>query len=401
MPPANPVQPSRARPTPLLPAVSVASVHGMPAVRSASPPPLRILVVEDNPADADLMLEYLREEGSSMCGATVTRVDRVARALEALAAHTADIVLLDLSLPDAEQLEGLEAVIAAAPEVPVVVMTGLADDSVAVAAVKAGAQDYLIKGEDGARTIRRAIHYALERQELLGQERVARASAERAARARDEVLGIVSHDLRTPLSTISMCAHALRQPGADCEELAGVLAQSAAWSLRIIRDLLDVTAIEAGRLTIEAEPMAPAAIVDTVASMFGRIAEADGVALAAECERAPEWVRVDVDRIVQAIGNLVANAIRVVPRGGHVTIAGTTDGDGRAVFRVTDTGPGIAPEHLPYLFDRFWQARTTRYGGAGLGLAIARGIVEAHGGSIEVASTLGVGSTFSVVLAAS
>jgi signal transduction histidine kinase len=359
---------------------------------------LRVLLVEDNPADADLVTGYLTAPDSSLSGASVVRVERLGRALGTLASERIDVVLLDLSLPDADRLDGVEAVVAAAPEVPIVVMTGLADDEVALAAVKAGAQDYLIKGEDGPRVVRRAIRYALERQELLARERAARASAEHAARARDEVLGIVSHDLRAPLSTITMCAHALREPHADCAELAEMIAQSADWSHRIIRDLLDVTAIEAGRLTIHPEPMSPGAVVDTVRSMFAPIAAGQGIELAAEPDTAPRWVDVDVDRLVQALGNLVANAIKFTPRGGRVTISAATGPDGTALFRVADTGPGIAPEHLPHLFDRFWQARETRRAGAGLGLAIAKGIVEAHRGSIGVESAVGTGTAFTCVI---
>ena len=351
---------------------------------------INVLLIEDNPGDARLIQLALTEAGATEIA--LECVGRLDDGLKRLASDGVDVVLLDLSLPDADRLDGVEAVGAAAPEVPIVVMTGLADDQVALAAMKAGAQDYLIKGEDGPRVVRRAIRYALERQELLARERTARASAERAARARDEVLGVVSHDLRAPLSTIIMCAHALREPDADRAELGEMIARSAEWSQRIIRDLLDVTAIEAGRLTIRPEPMAPDAVVETVQSMFAPIAAAAGVELVGERAGAPRWVDVDVDRLVQALGNIVANAIRFTPRGGRVTISATTGRDGAAVFRVADTGPGIAPEHLPHLFDRFWQARGSRRGGAGLGLAIAKGIVEAHGGSIAVESAGGDGN---------
>jgi signal transduction histidine kinase len=364
----------------------------------ATVPVLRVLLVEDCPADADLVAGYLTDGDAG--AAVVTRVDRLGRALDVLARERPDVVLLDLSLPDADRLEGIEAVIGAAPQVPIVVMTGLADDEVALAAVKAGAQDYLIKGEDGPRVVRRSIRYAMERQELLAREREARATAERAARARDEALGIVSHDLRTPLSTITMCAQALREPDPDASKLADTIARSAEWGLRIIRDLLDVSAIEAGRLAIYREPMQAGAIAETAQSMFATVAAAEGVELVVKHDGPPTWVEVDVDRLVQAIGNLVANAIRFTPRGGRVSISTATADDGAAVFRVRDAGPGIAPEHLPRLFDRFWQAHEQRRGGAGLGLAIAKGIVEAHGGTIDVRTDVGAGATFTCTIPA-
>jgi CheY-like chemotaxis protein len=143
---------------------------GTPAAMPGEPLP-RVLLVEDNPADADLVIELLTGPGSDRPDVAVVRVDRLSRARAALAAEHFDVVLLDLSLPDAEQLDGIEALTAAAPEVPVVVMTALEDDRMALRAVHAGAQDYLVKGQDDGRVVRRAIRYAMERQELLHRKR--------------------------------------------------------------------------------------------------------------------------------------------------------------------------------------------------------------------------------------
>ena len=370
-----------------------------------------LLLVEDNRADADLVADYFDGGASGETAVVVERAERLATALQRIRSERFDLVLLDLSLPDARGLEALAALTAAAPEVPIVVMTGLADDEVALAALHEGAQDYLIKGEDGGRVVRRAVRYAVERhrlrrdrESLLARERDARADAERAARVRDEVLGIVSHDLRSPLGTILMSAHALAEGSAsgvaERTNLVGIIERSAQWALRVIRDLLDVTAIEAGRLRIHREPMTVQAITDMVRSLYEVPAAAAGVALTITVGDAPRWIEADVDRTVQALGNLVSNAIAFTPRGGHVSLTverAAGPGEGVA-FRVTDTGPGIAPEHLPHLFDRFWQARASRRAGAGLGLAIARGIAEGHGGRIDVESTVGVGSVFTLVI---
>ena len=371
----------------------------------------RVLVVEDNPADAELVAEYFDGAERRDAPTAIERADRLATAVARIGRERFDVVLLDLSLPDAQGLEALAALTAAAPDVPIVVMTGLADDQVALAALHAGAQDYLIKGADDGRVVRRAVRYAVERhrlrrdrEALLARERAARADAERAARLRDEVLGIVSHDLRSPLGTIVMSAHALAEgsrPGVtERADLVGIIERSAEWALRVIRDLLDVTAIEAGRLRIHREPMTVQAITDMVRSLFEVQARAAGVQLDIRVGDAPRWIEADVDRTVQAVGNLVSNAIAFTPRGGQVRLTvARAAGPGDAVaFRVADTGPGIAPEQLPHLFDRFWQARTSRRAGAGLGLAIARGIAEGHGGRIEVESTPGAGSVFTLVL---
>ena len=179
--------------------------------------------------------------------------------------------------------------------------------------------------------------------------------------------------------------------------LAGASVRSSEWALRIIRDLLDVTAIEAGRLTIHREPMIVQAITEVICSMFASSAAGAGVTLVVEPIGTTLWVDADVDRVVQAVGNLVGNAIKFTPRGGTVTLSVTRDDDG-VLFRVEDTGVGIAPENIPHLFDRFWQAHEAVRGGAGLGLVIAHGIADGHGGRIEVESQPGRGSAFTLVL---
>ncbi len=386
----------------------------------AAPPALRVLLVEDNAGDAALVADLLDEAAEAFGGAPplVEHVWRLSDGCAALTARRFDAVLLDLSLPDAHGLETVERVCAAAPDVPVVVMTGLADDAVAVRAVQAGAQDYLVKGAESARTVARALRYAVERQglvrgraEALRREREARAAAEtlardnarlleearRAVQARDDVLGIVSHDLRAPLSTVAMTASALRdQQDADPQALAAILTRAAEWALRIVRDLLDASAIDAGRLAIDPEPTTAAAVLEQVAALAEPAAAERDVRLAVACAADARWLEADVDRLTQALGNLVANAIKFSPTGGTVTLAASREHAARpgVAFRVADEGPGIPPEQLPHLFDRFWQARATRRGGAGLGLAIAKGIAEGHGGWVRAESVPGRGSTF-------
>jgi signal transduction histidine kinase len=143
--------------------------------------------------------------------------------------------------------------------------------------------------------------------------------------------------------------------------------------------------------------MTAQAILELIEPMFASPAAEAGVELVIERASAPLWVEADVDRVVQAVGNLVGNAIKFTPRGGRVVLT-VSRVDDAVRFRVEDTGRGIAPEDVPRLFDRFWQARESRRGGAGLGLVIARGIAEGHGGRIEVGTRLGHGSAFTLVL---
>ena len=380
-----------------------APVSSVPTAR-ATTGVIRALLVEDVAGDAGVIRDCFAVSAEGEPDVVTACVDRLARARERLASERFDVVLLDLSLPDADGIEGVEALCGVAPDVPIVVMAGTGQDRLAVAAVKAGAQDYLTKGYDSARVVRHAVRHAIERhglrrerEVLLAREREARAAAEGAARVRDEVLGMVSHDLRSPLSAIALSANALLEGTGDPRILAGAIARSSEWALRIIRDLLDVTAIEAGRLTIHREPMTVRAITEVILSMFAAPAAEAGVTFVVDAAGAPLWVEADVDRVVQALGNLVGNAIKFTPRGGRVSLAVSRRED-TVRFRVEDTGCGIAPADVPRLFDRFWQARESGRGGAGLGLVIAQGIAEGHGGRIDVESRPGEGSAFTLVV---
>jgi PAS domain S-box-containing protein len=272
----------------------------------------------------------------------------------------------------------------------------------------------------GGRTIYTAVvRDATERHRHEAELRARGDALARAARVRDEVLAIVSHDLRNPLSTVSMCARALVS-AADAAEgdgagvaaervrgLADTVHRSAAWAQRIIRDLLDAARLEEGGLALYPEAVPAAALLDTLRDLHAAQAADAGVALDVAPAGAlppglpPAWA--DADRAVQALGNLVANAIKFTPPGGRVAVDAVPAeiaGAPAVAVRVSDTGRGIPAEHLPHLFDRFWQARETRRGGAGLGLAIARGIAAQHGGDVTVASEVGRGTTFTVTLPA-
>jgi PAS domain S-box-containing protein len=223
-------------------------------------------------------------------------------------------------------------------------------------------------------------------------------AARRATSARDEVLAIVSHDLRNPISAVAMCARILREaPPADAVErdkMLTAITEATVWMQRLIRDLLDVSAIEAGRLSVERRPAALAPIISTAAGMVSGEVEQRSITLAVDLPPDLRVVSVDATRIVQVISNLLGNAIKFTDAGGTVTVR-AANGPTSVVVSVEDTGAGIEPEALHRIFDRFWQARPTPRRGSGLGLAIARGIIEAHGGRIWVESEVGRGSVFS------
>ena len=228
------------------------------------------------------------------------------------------------------------------------------------------------------------------------------AMAQRANRAREEVLAIVSHDLRNPLSAISMCSRVLMEtpPESEAERrsLLETIAQSTELTNRLIEDLLDVSMIEASRLSIEKRSEEVAPIIEHVVHMFAGLARERGIDLYEDVSPGLPQVDCDAGRIVQAMANLVGNALKFTDAGGRVTVSAELHEEG-VVMSVADSGAGIAPEHLGRIFERYWQsAGKARIRGSGLGLAIAKGIAEAHGGRMWVESAPGEGSTFSFTL---
>ena len=234
---------------------------------------------------------------------------------------------------------------------------------------------------------------------LLAAEESARRTAERASHLRDELLGAVSHDLRNPLSAILMCAATLSgetgaESPADTRELAATIRESAEWMHRLIGDLLDVASIEAGRLSIERRDVDPVVAIVQAVSMLEPIAARRGLELETSLPEHLPRVPADAERIVQVLSNLIGNAVKFTPPGGRVRVEADATAE-HVRIRVSDTGPGIPAEELPHIFDRFWHSRrNAAVPSSGLGLAIALGIANAHGGSLTVESEVGRGSTF-------
>lgn len=219
---------------------------------------------------------------------------------------------------------------------------------------------------------------------------------------REQVLQFVSHDLRSPLAGVIFAAsHAqalaeAAEGGGDISRLlAGVIRSAEAMNM-LIRDLVDATRIEAGGLLLSPELCNVAALLEECATMSRPLARERGVHLEVDAPADLE-VWADRHRVLQLLSNLVTNALRCTEAGGHVRVSARRDGDD-VRLSVSDTGSGIADEDLPYVFDRFWQRHASTRGSAGLGLTIARGIAEAHGGRIWVESRPGEGSTFHVTI---
>ncbi|MEO5817105.1 MAG: ATP-binding protein [Gemmatimonadaceae bacterium] len=220
--------------------------------------------------------------------------------------------------------------------------------------------------------------------------------AELATRARDQMLGIVAHDLRNPLNTILMASELLEEVLATDERKSRqvkMVRRAGKQMNHLIQDLLDVKRIENGRLAVEPRAVRAVALLNEAVEMLRSLATARGLELALEPSGELPMVKADAQRIHQVFSNLIGNAIKFTPKGGRISLSGRQRGSD-VHMGVTDTGPGIPAEQLPHVFGQFWQATGADRRGIGLGLAIAKGIVEAHEGRIWVESTVGAGSSF-------
>ena len=543
-------------------------------------PPLIALLVEDNPSDAELIslrlasCSYLPD----FTGIELVRATTMLGALTTLRDTTVDVVILDVSLPDADGLNALIRIHAVAPATPIIVLTSLADQAVALEALRAGAQDYVVKPPPDGPSLWRTVRYARERQRLrqeldaarrlsardaerwrllaevgktmanedsgaaikevasilipsaadcvvlivggdetvlplveaahvhrgcaaelhaainarfaapsaerdriitsmrdgeavdtdliaaflqplftlfhasatavalrcrgrahgllvlaitagaepaltdvefarsladriavaLEQNRLLRKS-QRAAAARDRAIGIVSHDLRDTLNTIDICAAALLDdeppPVSGVRELAELIHRSTEWMQQVVQDLLDRATLDAGRVVLHRRPTAVSDIIGAARAMFAPIAEEHSIDFVVRTAAELPQLDADPSRLLQALSNLISNAMKFTPAGGRIVVCAAADGadvvptvdevDSSDVsFSVSDNGPGIPEDDLPHVFDWFWHSQADGGAGAGLGLAIAKDLIEAHHGRLHVDSVVGRGSTF-------
>jgi len=226
-------------------------------------------------------------------------------------------------------------------------------------------------------------------------------AAQAAATARDDVLAIVSHDLRNPLNVVGMSAALLRTtlgeaptpPAPNCIPLVQRIERNVSRMNRLIDDLLDASRVDTGKLSVQLnQEKASVLVADAVESALP-LAEVQQTRLETDGLDTTLVVRADRERILQVLSNLIGNSLKFVPKvGGRVTLSVGIDGN-RARFSVADNGPGIPAEHLEHLFERYWKGSSASRDGAGLGLFIAKGILDAHGGEIRVESQLKQGTT--------
>jgi signal transduction histidine kinase len=254
-----------------------------------------------------------------------------------------------------------------------------------------------------ARSVAYRISMALEQNRLLKQ-------AQRAVAGRDRTLSIVSHDLRSPLTTIQICADALLDPEpaplTGIREMGALIGKSVTWMRQIVDDLLDRASLDAGTLALHRKPTNVAEIFAASRELFAPIATDHFIDLVMREDAGLSPVNADPHRLLQILANLVGNAIKFTLPGGRVELlAQAVDDDLTSAlligkrqsavrFSVSDTGCGISTDDLPHIFERYWQSPTEHNKGAGLGLGITKGLIEAHGQQLNVESVVGTGSIF-------
>jgi len=346
------------------------------------------LLVEDNLGDARLLREMFNEQGSQTVD--LTHMGYLADAERHLLENTPSIILLDLGLPDANGLEAIRRIRAVAPDIPLVVLTGLDDEILASQALQEGAQDYLIKDQIDTRGLMRALRYATERK--------------RVDRMKDEFVSSVSHELRTPLTSISGALGLLAALWSSKvpEPVARLLAIAHTNSLRLVRlvnDILDIEKMESGRATFALGKVNIRAVVEQAVESICASDQSHGVHIRLEGNSTAD-VRADPDRLIQVFTNLLSNAVKVSPKDREVVVT-IEKGIETVCVSVRDHGEGISESFKPRVFERFAQADATnsmRKGGTGLGLSIVKQIVNRLNGKVGFENAPGGGALFYIEL---
>jgi signal transduction histidine kinase len=364
---------------------------------------LQVLLVEDNASDARLLREMFGKEKQG--NFELTHLTHMREAEIRLSEGGVDIVLLDLGLPDGHGIEILRRARAASPTVVMIVLTGFDDEAMVTAAMKAGAQDYLVKGQIENRALPQALRHAVERQRLQHEAELLR---QKEVQLRDDFLSHVSHELRSPLNSIysfnSIIADGLAgQTTPEQDEYLQIVLRNVGQLRAMVDDLLEVTRERTGKLTIELQSIsvneAAAYAVDTVTG----VAKEREITLSFHPSARLPSAYADAARVRQILTILLDNAVKFTPAGGAVMVEAREYERDRSMVlvEVCDTGCGIKPEETERIFEQLYQVTdpgSAGRRGLGLGLHIAKDLVTRQGGEIWVTSASGKGSRFSFTL---
>lgn len=370
---------------------------------------LRILLVEDNDDDLHLIVRELTRGGyAPVCRQVYTETGLRA----ALREERWDVVICDYALPGFRAEDALKAVQEADPDMPFIVVSGRMGEETAVAMMRAGAHDYLMK--HNLRRLVPAIERELREADVRRRRRRAEEELRATNEAKDRFLATLSHELRNPLAAISASIDALWMRAAGdpaLQRALQVLKRNVDVQARLVNDLLDLSRISLGKVTVERQPLRLDQVLEAAVAEYRGVVERAGLYLITERLK-PAWTDGDADRLRQVFGNLLDNAVKFTPPGGRITVT-MEQQDGWIRVSVADTGAGLAPSELDGVFDLFRQGGAVAKGGGapgerraqgrglGVGLALVKQLVELHGGRVWAESPgPGQGSRFTVELAA-
>jgi signal transduction histidine kinase len=357
-----------------------------------------ILLIDDNPDDRALAIRALREDDSTLRVVEITTAEAFERALSD---GPFDAVVTDYQLRWSDGLTVLQQIKERAVDCPVILFTDSGSEEVAVAAMKAGADDYVIKGPRRARSVATAVRLARERARL-------RIREQEALRLRDAFLMSAGHELRTPLTVLIGYLDLFQERVAIGEVTVSeqdrswleVIVRKAATLRHLVTDLLDVARLSTGVLSLDTHLIDLCAITRRAVEEAGPLLRKHSQTLDLACPADPLVVHGDPLRLEQALQNLLDNAVRYSPGGGPVTVTLVQAGS-QACLSIKDRGIGIPEADQTQVFERFYRAgniNPLQTSGFGLGLYLTRAIVEHHGGTITVESAEGQGSTFTIYL---
>ena len=361
---------------------------------------LQVLLVEDDPGDADL-IKIALADGTGP-GFHVTHRTSLEQGLEHIQnGHAVDVILLDLSLPDSTGEKTVAGMREAASNLPIVILTGFDDSDFAGRMLDLGAQDYLVKGDVRGATVSRSIRYAITRMRQSIERDAMVKELRQSIEMKNRMMGILAHDLRGSFGVISGYVELLEFTGEELSERVksslAVITNTVTSMDALVDEVLAVAVAEVGEVKLTCQSVDLAEVVRKAIESAVVLANKKNVRLIAETK--PTWAELDALKIEQVLNNLIGNAVKFSNSGGEIRLS-VGSSDGRCVVRVADQGVGIPPRIRANLFQPFCKGQEGTAGERtnGLGLYICSLIVAAHRGRIELETEPGRGTTFSVTL---